>query len=294
MAFNLFDLTYRVAREVGIVEEGTATGGSTTTILDTNNRTEVDDYWNSGTAWIIYDAGGAGAAPQGQYSVISDFAYTGGVVTLRSTLTAAVVASDRYAVARKRFPLNVIIQKINQALTLIGPTVVTDITSITTAANQTEYSLPNAVLDLREVYIQGDDDDANDNRWLKVYNWSVQVTATGTADLLILPYQYASGYDLKLVYVGPHAELAIYTDKLAESIPLELVVCLAAKLCLEWWRSEHGGDKRYDGQITMLEQMIEPQQMRRPPLPAKTGRIMDAGPSGVYTYEDEPNRVYLR
>ena len=48
---------------------------------------------NGGTAWVIYDGGAAGAAPENEYSVVSDFANSTGTVTLRTTLTAAVAAS---------------------------------------------------------------------------------------------------------------------------------------------------------------------------------------------------------
>ena len=51
MTYTLGELTYRAAREIEDVREGVATGGSTTTIVDSNNRTEHDDYWNGGTAW---------------------------------------------------------------------------------------------------------------------------------------------------------------------------------------------------------------------------------------------------
>ena len=114
MTITLFDLTKDLARLLGTLYEGVATGGSTTTIADTVERLEDDDYWNGGTAWITYDAAGAGAAPQGEYSSISDFAQTGGIVTLRSTLTGAVASGDRYAVATSRYPLHILIQKINQ------------------------------------------------------------------------------------------------------------------------------------------------------------------------------------
>ena len=67
MAFDLFDLTLRVARGLNATVEGTATGGDATSIIDTTGLVRfADDYFNKnsgvGTAWITYDAGGAGAA----------------------------------------------------------------------------------------------------------------------------------------------------------------------------------------------------------------------------------------
>ena len=39
------ELIYRVARECHLLTGGKATGGSTTSIIDTNYRTEDDDWW---------------------------------------------------------------------------------------------------------------------------------------------------------------------------------------------------------------------------------------------------------
>src|SRR3990167_3649802 len=180
MAKTLFDITYELSNELKQTTRGTATGGSTTTILDSVERavaTEVDDLWNGGTAWILYDAGGAGAAPQGEYGYISDFANTGGVITLRTALTTALASGDEYAIANLRYPLQVLIQNINAALGIIEKV---DKTTVVIAADQTEYSLPSDVLSLKEVWIQANDD-ANDNDWQKLYDWDTEKSATGTA-----------------------------------------------------------------------------------------------------------------
>src|SRR3990167_5677525 len=128
MSKTLFDCTLELARVLGVLTEGVATGGSTSTLIDTVERTEADDYWNGGTAWILYDAGGLGAAPQGEYAVVSDFANTGGVITLRTAITQ-VAAGDRYAVAKKRYPLHLLVQKVNEAIAFIGPIEVADTTT---------------------------------------------------------------------------------------------------------------------------------------------------------------------
>src|SRR4030065_2629007 len=104
MAFTLFDLTYRTAREIMVVREGVATGGGTTTIIDTVNRKEAINFWEGGSAWILYDSAGLGGLPQGQVSRVSAFAATTSTLTLNTTLTA-VAAGDRSAVSAKRFGL---------------------------------------------------------------------------------------------------------------------------------------------------------------------------------------------
>ncbi len=238
MSKTLFDCTYELARSLGVTNEGVATGGSTTTIADTVERTEDNDFWNGGSAWILYDAAGAGAAPQGEMSYVSDFATSGGVVTLRSTLTAAVAVGDRYAIARERYPLSLLTQKVNEALT--GVVVEkTDISTVVIAADQTEYSLPTDVIDLKEVWISTNED-TNDNRWEQLFDWHVQKSATGTANKVIFARQYLSTDVIKLVYLAYHATLRAATDKLDDSIHINKVIYAAAVGCLLWRKAKVG------------------------------------------------------
>lgn len=293
VTFTLFDITYQVVRELGVVDEGIATGGSTTTIADTNARTEDDDYWNTGTAWILRDYLGAGAAPEGEYSVISDFANSGGVVTLRDTLTVAVSSGDRYAVAGKQVPLDIIIQKVNQAFIDLGAVPYTDTTSITIAADKTEYTLPIAAnLDLRQVWLQMDDSDADDNLWTELINWVVEQSDPGVADELILPYQYSSGYALKIVYMAIHPSLYISSSVLSEHVPLERVVYPAVLDCLRW-RKQRTRQSTFDDDIERYEAKVDTVRQTHPiRVPVKLGRVLTLG-SATVSYDDEPNKVYL-
>lgn len=236
MSKTLFDITYQLARSLGVVKEGVATGGSTSTIADTNDRTEADDYFNSGTAWVLYDSAGAGAAPQGEYSVISDFANTGGVVSLRSTLTAAVASGDRYAVANKRYPLHLLVQKVNETFGVIEKT---DTSSITTANEQQEYSLPSGVVEVKQAFLQTNSD-SDANLWEKLYDWYIEKSDTGTADKIIFDRQFDASYSIKLVYLTYPNTLRVASDKLDDSIHVNKVVWNAAVNCLLWRKSKVG------------------------------------------------------
>jgi hypothetical protein len=295
-ALTLFDLTYQTARKLKSAVEGTATGGTTTTVIDTVARTEDDDYWNGGTVWVLRDAGGAGAAPEKEYGEVTDFAASTDTLTLRSALTAAVAAGDKYAVARSRFPLWLLVQEVNSALQEMPPILITDTTSITTADEQTEYTLPNvANLDLREVWIQTVDDDADDNRWVKLHNWRVQFTATGTADTLILPWQYASGYDLKLVYTGIHPELHAAGDELSEQVDPSVVTNRAALGCAEWYRNKTQDNEAWlMDLITKLVQAVErDNQQKRPQHPGRTPRIIQPDTRDYYDPSEYIDKVRL-
>ena len=295
--YNLFDLTYRLARELGIVEESTATADGTSSLVTDTHRDEDDDYWNNGTLWLVRDDGGLSADPEGSYSIIDDYTQSTGAITLRDALSGSSGTGDKYAIASKRYPLNILVQMINNALTDMGTVPTTDITSLTTINDQTEYTLPLAAKeDLRQVWLQVDTTDANDNRWMMLYNWRIQQAATGTQATLVFPYQPVSpDYDFKLVYMSPHPELSEYDDQLSEFIPIERVIYPAAAYAMKWYKRKlRGRDAELDADIERYEQKAELAKMRNPiPVPTRTGKIMLTTANMAVSELDDVNVVHL-
>ena len=290
MSYNLFDLTYKVARELNQLLEGTATGGSATTLIDTVYLDQDDNYWNGGTIWITYDAGGAAASPEGKWGRITDHDNATTKITFTPTVTDAIVSTDLYAVADKTYPLGQIRSQINRSLVDMGEIIYTDTSTVTIAANKTEYTLPTALAggDLKEVWIQGEDDDADDNRWVEIRGWRIEVTATGTAEELILPYQYATDLELMLVYIAQHPEMRTRTTKLSETIPLPNILYPSVLNLLRWKRSETG-DPKYDIEIVKYETKVS--QLNPLPSPPKKSRLLTL--EAVGTRRSEPDKVYL-
>jgi hypothetical protein len=274
MSRTLFDLTYELARLLGVVAEGVATGGSTTTIVDTVERTEASDFWNGGTAWITYDAAGAGASPQGEYSFISDFDATTDTLTLRSTLLSAVASGDRYAVSGLRYPLQLLIQKVNEVLRTI-PLAKDDLSTITIEANRTEYALPSDVWELRQVAVQNNST-ANDTQPEKLYDWHVQKSATGTANVLVLGRQFDVDTILRLSYLTDHQTLRVNSDKLDDSIHINRVLYDAAVRCLLWYKSKVGDSDTSVNDLLNLYQGMAQEMNNRFPVsyPKKSARTI--------------------
>ena len=252
---TLADATYRVARDLSAVSEGVATTGSATTVADTVNLDQAADYWNGGGVWILRDAAEAGAAPEGEMGQVTNFGASG-ILTVAAVagssdpFSVGVAAGDRYAVTTSKYKPQQIISAVNAALLDMGTIPLTDKTSLDTAANQTELSIPLAAsMDLREVWVQTRTTDSDDNRWFKVDNWHIEKTAIGSTDLLIVPFQYESVRDVKLVYMGEHPELDDPSDQIAESVNLILVVAEAVVRLLEMRDAGTGNDPNIQRQL---------------------------------------------
>jgi hypothetical protein len=250
MASNtLFQLTYETARALKQTYDGIATGGGVTSIVDTTYRTEGDDVWNKGSVWILYDAGGAGAAPQGEWAVCSDFSSSSDTLTI-STVSAAVAAGDRYAVAKKRYPLSDLIGAVNEALSDLGPIEITDTTTVDLIAATKEYSLPDVPnCELKEVWIQGQTGLTGDNAYFPVYDWYVLKSATGTANKVVFKDSYPIDRSVRLVYTGLHSTLSTYNSEIDDSINHRLIYNQAAINLLERRILKIGDD---DGTMTNL------------------------------------------
>lgn len=131
-----------VARLMGTVREGTATGGSTTTLIDTR-LDEPADYYTKGTLWMLTGVN------EGLCAVINTFSEN--TISLADTLAAAIVAGNEYAVATLEYPKHKLKQSVLTALRH-NPILRTDDTLVVTA-NTKEYELPEGVSDIRRVEV---------------------------------------------------------------------------------------------------------------------------------------------
>lgn len=241
---TVVDVLVQAARALDALVEGVATGGSTTTIVDSRLPGigwNEDDQFNDGTAFILYDAAGAGGAPQGECRVVSDYGQASGTITVGTAFTQAVAAGDVYGVMTDRYPKQVLVGKLNEWLAEQGD-VPTEDTSLTTAASTREYTLPAAAAkrDLREVWIA--QATAQPYDWQMLKHWRQVYAAGGANGKLIFPYDPASGYLLKLVYMAPHA--ALYTDAgvLSDYLAADLAALEVALRAARWRLDQPGSE----------------------------------------------------
>jgi len=94
-------LRQRVARGLGLLKGGTATGGAVGSLIDTNLLSLFDNDWFKGSGIVItYDAGDASAAPEGEKRTIKQSVQSSGTVLVFPDFTAAPANNDLYEIYR--------------------------------------------------------------------------------------------------------------------------------------------------------------------------------------------------
>ncbi len=235
----LSDVMRRAWTELGDLSIITATGGSATTVVDTNTRYTTDDALMNGTVVVITTTDGL--TPQGKFAKITDFVASTKTFTI-DTVTDAIGAGDIIGLAKPRIPALHMKQAVNDALRdHIGTISLVD-TSLTTVAAQTEYALPVGlkIKKLTDVLIQANTSDADDNGYVSIKGASkVFPAAPGSTGLLVIP-DYGSGYKIKIVYEGLHPELTAYNSTVSETIMESLIVAATVDKALTWLVSKRG------------------------------------------------------
>jgi hypothetical protein len=110
---TVFEATLRAAELCKHVRRGAATGGSTTTLVDSGASDRPDDYYNGGTLWFItgYNAG--------KSAIITDFVSATGTFH-HANPGAANDASNTYAALPATFTKEGLIAALNAALADYG------------------------------------------------------------------------------------------------------------------------------------------------------------------------------
>jgi len=247
MAFTLSDLLQGAYRKLGQTETFSATGGSTSTAIDTKFKEKFqDDTLTDFTLFVAKDAGGAGAAPEGEFSVITIYVESTNTITISPSVTVAIAAGDRITLASNIYPLQEMIQLANDTLVELGP-IILPYTTLSTVAAQTEYSIP--VAQKRQVVrVQvATRSDTDDNQWkdLATGSWEVMPNTAGSVDLLILRDELDAGWTLKVWYKADHPYVETYDDVILEHIHPTVAVAGLRVKALEWLNSKISGSEDF-------------------------------------------------
>ena len=220
---DMFDLMVGTLKLLGGLRSGTASAGTNATLTDTLLRLEDADYWNGGTIWITE---AAGAAPEKEFSMITDFA--AGVFTF-NILTAAVAATDKYACSDAHFPFDQIMDAVNLAISQYR--VPRSDTNLITVASTTQYTLPAAVQHgrLKEVYV-ATTTKAENKLYRKVGEWWTKEESN--LQQLIVPEGLTASMTLRLDYELVHTDFDSGDDELYEFLEPKQIIYRAAEYML--------------------------------------------------------------
>lgn len=278
MAELLTNIVQQLAVDLGQAEEFTATGGSATTTINTGwnalDDPPEEERFKGHYIIVKRDVGGAGASPEGKFALIS--AYNVDTQTLtHATVADAVASGDSILfVSTSMFPFLDMITAVNRGLRDLGMFSFVDRT-LTTATQQTEYSLPANVIEITDVRIQTDTD-SNDNQYVSIGGWKLihPTTTLSTAPILYIPQQ-ASGYTIEVHYNGWHPELTSYSDIVNKFIPKPLVVAAAKVALLEGYINRNYGniDQHWKNMYAEALRQRDIYKMELPPIREKRKRV---------------------
>ena len=223
------ELVAEVARRFGFYAAGTATGGLATTLEDTGGLYAPDDYWNGHYLYIVEDAGGAGAAPEGEERPVTDYVQSTATLTVSPAFSAAVASGDTYEVlAVRRADL---IAMINSAIRMAGETWLVskvDDSTINLVDGDYDYDLPTDLARLLCVWVREDAAEA----WVPVAGRMYRVAKTpGGQELVFDTLDGLLDEDtVRLEYLARPSELATDagTMGVGEPAEVELVECVVA------------------------------------------------------------------
>jgi len=140
---TLAEVTQLIAHTMMPVKDGVATGGSTTTLIDTA-LTKTLGLFNGGTIWVTQTSV--------TYSRLVSTYGSDNTVTFTPALTAAIIAGIPYTVAPNNFSKDLLEQAVRNVLRKIY---VLKIDSTQTVTEGADVTLPAGVSNVRQVFVAG-------------------------------------------------------------------------------------------------------------------------------------------
>jgi hypothetical protein len=188
-----------VARMMGTVKTGTATGGTVNSLVDENSEL-VPGKYNGGTLWML------SGDNVDLCEIIKDSANM--TFTLDDNLALPIEAGDMYAVALPKFSKMDLKQAINFVL---AHTQIIRVNLALSVANSDTYNLPSGVKNVKKLFIAGNTSDPY--QWQENHYWDEI-----NGQLVFLPGKYPTdiGKPMKLVYMGNHGEIYELADDPAQ------------------------------------------------------------------------------
>lgn len=225
---TLAEMTLMVARIVSEVTEGEATAADATTLTDTENIIQPNQYWDRGTLWFLSDA------LDGQVTPVLD--HSGNTLEFAAQAPAPA-AGQNYAVGRATYPYWQLVSSINQALR--ETYIVQSDDSLTGDGETIEFTLPAGVSDVTGIRLQ--------DLTTSPYQNHVSTHSQEIEGKLRFDWGYPppDGWKIIIDYKTTHPRLTDPTDEISGQINSEWVRWKAAEYALYWAVRAYGDAKEY-------------------------------------------------
>lgn len=237
---TLASATLDIARLITRVVEGTATGGSVTTMVDAAfpwrpDRTNApgDDFYNTGTIWFL------SGTLDGKSAVVTDWARSTAQGTATFATQSATASGANYAICDNTYPRYVLRQAVNEALSVIGGEDLEN-TATTTVANQMTYDLPAGVYNVIRLEIA--------TATSSPYNY-VEIPGDQwreiNDDIAFEDFKQptTTGHIIRLTYRVPLTVLSSDTSAVPDLYDANWVKWAGAAYCYRWRYQQVGQDK---------------------------------------------------
>ncbi len=227
---------------------GTATGGSTSTLIDTVNLTQSDDYWKIGPLWVLT------GLLAGKVLEVTTSDQTNKRLTF-ATQASAVAAGNTYLVSHPDFPYQELVRAVNLALNEIGKTVAVDET-LDGVSGTYEYTLPGtpAISNIVKVELVRNDIPYLSSHWQERNGKLVFDTG----------YSPRDGDEIHLHYLNPHAELSASSDVVDSDIDIEYLTWTAVVFALRWGLAQYQKDPQRNIAEWLNEALQRQEKAKKP------------------------------
>lgn len=228
------DLISEIADSYSEYLKLTATAGSATTATASADLLEPDSYWIGHMLYVVTDAGGAHAAPEGQERPVTAYDQASATLTVSPAFSAAIGAGD----ICELLPLRraTIVKAINAAIQSSGMAwlaAIADEASIALVEGTYEYALPDDLERLARVLVR----ENTDEPWVDVpaNNWRV-AELPGAQVLIFNSWDNLSdAYTCRLEYYARPSEMATDAATLGLGEPAEReMVRFVVSFALYW------------------------------------------------------------
>jgi len=249
---TLFEMIAKSYLRLGQMVVRQATGGSTSTVVDSGIANEGRDNDYKGAPVFIMEADAA--APEGEFSQCSASTNSTGTITVSPAFTIAPASGDRYGLGTILIPLWTAIDVANDALRQIGDIPIVD-SSTTTAAAQRQYSVPLVAKRRKPFRVEINISDAsNDTNRVAIPDWDWIPATAGSTGTIQLRRQPIVGQTLYIWYQGVHPTVGLATDIIAEVIEPELAIAACSASLAAW------ANRRQQGQDDFWKTMEDKMQ----------------------------------